>query len=416
MQPTASPAPPPTSFFSFYDPPVPGKAMQPPSLHFGSERCYFTKQTFDELMINGCDIIAKLKKLDGPDRTVYEDGNQIAQMLEEGQFVGREFKSVTYYDYMEFNGSYNFAFNSKYVLPTFLAQQALGMANLEAAQAHIARALGLQPNDTVALGLLREMYVRGEVTQVTNLDLPSAKRCFQRLHALFPEDAYTLLRLGEVALHEEDCAKAQSYFEKTVALAPEWGVAHARLGDFLAREPVVEEDADTRRARLTSAAHHLHTAIKLEPKSDFALACFGRLLYLAGPRAFDKTYESAEFYLNQALEVNPENALARELKATIESQPEMDEVVQAFEGMLMEELENSELTPKEQKELRHLFKSWNDGQIREFFSDSDLWTPPREEPEVAPEEAAVQEAEPQAEVAAPRPSLLGSFMDRCVIA
>ncbi len=386
MQPTTPDLGPPKSIFSFYGPAL-GQ--------YGDTKCYFTGRTFDQMIQEGCNLIAKLKKLDGPNRIVYADGNVVAQMVHEGQFVGREFKTITYYDYKGFTTVYNLAFRQKVYLLTFVAYQALGISDYKSAQFHLLRAVGCYPYDPIALRMVADMHVRGEVT---DSGLPSASCCFQRLYGLCPDDPYVLLRSGEVALFEEKYSDAHAFFQKAVELAPDWSLAHARLGAFLTEDPLFEEDGVTKETRLQRAAKHLATAIQLDSKNDFAFAALGSLIYQQEGAAFTEAYKPAEYYLTLALEANPKNGLALKLKAAIEVQPEMDEVIGAMEEMLIDEynvslkeLENSELTNQEKKELTAAWIAagniqYDCEQILEY------WAPPADLPQDADPEVWEEDA------------------------
>lgn len=122
-------------------------------------------------------------------------------------------------------------------------------------------------------------------------DLANAKKDFEKVLQLAPENGAALINLGLIAYREKDLNDAEKYLARAVRVAPEAGAAWLVLG-------IARYDAH----KLDAALAALAQAVWLEPKDARGHQYFGATLGAKG------WYSGAEEEMRKALEIDGDYA------------------------------------------------------------------------------------------------------------
>jgi tetratricopeptide (TPR) repeat protein len=140
----------------------------------------------------------------------------------------------------------------------------------------LSQALGLQPDDVLALDLLAQAQL--------DLDPAASLRAAQRLVEVAPDSYRGHLHVCIASLHLNQVRRATRYAREAVRLAPELPITHACLADALARR-MIGRNAGLRAAR---------RAIELAPDSPMGYLAAGNVeLNHRGAKHARRWYEQA---------------------------------------------------------------------------------------------------------------------------
>lgn len=171
-------------------------------------------------------------------------------------------------------------------------QKSAGDARIEQSRnealSHLDRALDLDPNSPVVRGLRGLYFHRAGNHHQALIEFQSAAK-------LEPENPAWYVSIGEEFTDLGDLILALHAYQYAATAAPEDASYWRSLADFCARNDIYTRDVGLPAAQ---------KALQLTPKDPLALDTLGWLL------ALDDRFFEAEWFLSQALEVDPGLALA----------------------------------------------------------------------------------------------------------
>jgi tetratricopeptide (TPR) repeat protein len=129
------------------------------------------------------------------------------------------------------------------------------------------RGLRLDPKN---FHLLRELIV---LSHAENAAGAKARQCLERLEGEQKDSATLQFFLGQDAVAHRQFAKAQRYFERTLALVPEYAIAANNLAYLLARNPTPDLDR---------ALNLMHDVLKKYPSNPNYRDTRGQILLMVG--------------------------------------------------------------------------------------------------------------------------------------